>query len=157
MARRRSRPELLRGLLSGRLPPGLSTALSISEVDKEWSSIVGSVLGRKSRPVSLDRGTLVVACESPGVAKMISMKAGTVASSVEKRWRLGVKSVRAVVARIEAKRDIPESKPARIIPSERSVKACLSYTSDKIDREDVAEALARLMATYMKRFPEKEE
>ncbi len=153
MAGRRGKAESLGALLPGRLPPAVLMAMAIADLVKEWESVTGSTLGRKSRPVSIERNVLVVVCETPSVAKMLTMKGGTIARQIEKGWRLGITGIRVVVGRIEDKREPEEPGNHRIEPSPESIRACLSYTGEKIDRKDVAEALAGLMATYMKRFP----
>ncbi|SMG26478.1 DciA family protein [Dethiosulfovibrio salsuginis] len=153
MYRRKSKVESLGSLIPGRIPAGLSIAMSIAEMVKEWEWVAGQNLAEKSRPVSIERDVLVVVCLTPSIAKVITMKAGGLIRSIEKRWKLGIKGIRVVVGRIEEPREIPPPKPYRIEPSPASIRACLSYTSEKIEDEEIAEALARLMATYMKKFP----
>ncbi len=155
MSRRKSGIESLGSLIPRRIPQGLSIAMTIAEMVKEWEWVAGPNLGSKSRPVSIERDILVVICLTPSVAKVLDMKAGGLITRIENRWRIGIKGFRVVVGRIEAQKERPAPTPYRIEPSKASIQACLNYTSDKIEDEDVAEALARLMATYMKKFPSK--
>lgn len=155
MSRRKSGIESLGSLIPGRIPTGLSIALTIAEMVREWEWVAGSNLASKSRPVSIERDLLVVVCLTPSVAKVLDMKAGGLVARIESRWRIGINGLRVVVGRIEVPKERPAPAPYRIEPSKASIQACLNYTSDKIDDDDVAEALARLMATYLKKFPSK--
>ncbi len=154
MLRRKSKIESLGSLLPGRVPTALSIAMAVADMVREWEWIVGENLGTKSRPVSIERDVMVVVCLTPSVAKVITMKAGGIVRAIERRWSLGIKGIRVVVGRIEEPKDIPPPKPYRIEPSQESIKTCMDYTSEKIEDREVAEALARLMATYLRRFPE---
>lgn len=129
--------------------------MTIAEMVREWEWVSGTNLGGKSRPVSIERDVLVVVCLTPSVAKVLEMKAGGLITKIEKRWHLGIKGIRVVVGKIEGPREYPPPKPYRLEPSRESIEACLSYTSEKIEDSDIADALARLMATYMKKFPSK--
>ncbi|MDD4835968.1 MAG: DUF721 domain-containing protein [Synergistales bacterium] len=155
MSRRKSGIESLGSLIPKRIPQGLSIAMTIAEMVREWEWVAGPNLGSKSRPVSIERDVLVVVCLTPSVAKVLDMKAGGLITRIESRWRIGIKGFRVVVGRIEVQKERPAPAPYRVEPSKASIQACLNYTSDKIEDEDVAEALARLMATYMKKFPSK--
>lgn len=155
MSRRKSDIESLGALIPGRIPTGLSIALTIAEMVREWEWVTGPNLGSKSRPVSIERDVLVVVCLTPSVAKVLEMKAGGLVARIESRWRIGIRGFRVVVGRIDKPKDRPAPAPYRIEPSQASINACLNYTSDKIEDDEVAKALARLMATYMKKFPSK--
>ena len=156
MRRRRSDIRSLGSIIPGKIPPALTIAMKISSIVKGWRSVAGDRLASCSKPVSIEDDLLVVVCENRSAANVLKMKGASLARSVNRKWNTKFKNIRVVVGKIEELKPEPERAPARKIePSESSVKACLNYTSSKIEETDVAEALARLMATYMVRFPEK--
>lgn len=141
-------------VLASNLPPAVLTAMSIGELVKSWESIAGPKIGKKSRPVSIEGDILVVVCETPSVAHVLYMMGGAASRRIENRWKLGIRGIRAVVGKTEKNREIRKKESSRLEPSPSVVQACLDYAGEKIDRPDVAQALASLMATYMRKFPE---
>ena len=142
-------------LISKELPPAFQIALKLSEMERDWESLVGPQLAQRSCPVSLDRTGLVVICESPAAAQLLKMSAGTLCRRVERRWGVVLKGVRTVVSRIEKPRKIAtEVKPERFRVPEKAVQEALQHISSEIENQDVALALARFEAAAKTRWGE---
>ncbi|PIE55331.1 MAG: hypothetical protein CSA35_02585 [Dethiosulfovibrio peptidovorans] len=148
-------PEKIDTLIVRTLSPSVGIAMTMSEVCHLWPSVVGVSLGNKSYPASLEDGVLVVTCQTPGVAKVINMKGGTVTSEIRRRWGLNVTRLRVDLGSF-VRTVQPSQSPSfkMIYPSQESIKTYFNSTSKKIDRRDVAQSLACLMAVYALRFPD---
>ena len=146
-------------LLRRVLPRGAEEKLALPELRKEWHALAGAVLGKKTLPLDLDKGVLLVSAESPAAAKSLSMRAGTVAKAASARTGLTILSLKVIVGNATAapKRIILSPRRGKITPAREEVQKALEEVRGKFspDREQIARRLASLMALYRARFPDR--
>ena len=146
-------------LLQRILPPGAEEKLALPELRKEWEVIAGAVLGKKSLPVDLEKGVLLVSAETPGSAKALSMRAGTLAKKVSAMTGLDILSLKVIVGRgtVTPKKIILTPRRGKITPPREDVEKALEEVRGKFspEREQIARRLASLMAYYRARFPDR--
>ncbi len=85
------------------------------------------------------------------------MRGARIVKNLEREWNILVSGITVTVGRVPPPpRDgaPPVDRPLGSVPAEE-VHAALDVVAEKVDRGDVAESLARLMAVYRKRFPGK--
>jgi hypothetical protein len=143
------------GVFLGRgLSPQATVQLKLADLSKNWEKAVGEVLARRSRPVSVEDRVLLVACESPAVAHEIQMRRDLIAEKARKGWGLPLEGVKPVVRRIPLPRSAPPKRtpPPPFEPTAQEVEKARGRIEGKIGRPDVESALARLMATFRRRF-----
>ena len=160
MWRRRSRrdPSKVGGLLRGVLPRQAEERLALPELRKVWAEIVGGALAAKTYAEDIDEGALLVKAESPAAAKMISMRAGSLARELSRRTGISVTSVKVVPGKA-SHRPSPSRKeePFRVVPPKELVERNFEEVKEKFspERETLARRFASLMALFQKRFPGK--
>ena len=160
MRRRRSSrdPSKVDGLLRGVLPRQAEEKFALPELRKVWAGIVGGALAAKTYADDLDQGVLLVKAESPAAAKMISMRAGSLARELTRRTGLSVTSVKVVPGKA-AHNPVPRRKeePYRVVPPKELVERNFEEVKEKFspERERLARRFASLMALFQKRFPGK--
>ena len=144
-------------LLRRVLPGGAEEKLILPKLREEWEALAGSVLGKKTLPLDIEKGVLLVSAGSPAAAKSLSMRAGTVAKAASALTGLPILSVKVIVGNITA---APKKTPrprqgGKITPPREEVRKALEEVRGKFspEREQVARRLASLMALYRSRFP----
>ncbi len=149
-------PSKVEGLLRGVLPRQAEEKLALPELRKAWAEIVGSALAAKTYVEDIDEGAVLAKAESPAAAKMISMRAGSLARELSKRTGISVASVRVVPCKA-SHRPSPRRKEEniRIIPPKEEVERNFEAVREKFspERETLARRLASLMAVFQRRFP----
>ncbi len=128
--------------------------LNLADLAKNWEKVVGEVLSRKSRPVSLEDGILVVACETSSVAQEILVRRDLIADRARKEWGLVFKGVRPSVRKVPLPRNaaVRNKPPASIEPPPQEVEKALARIGGRIGKPEIETALARLMVTFRHRF-----
>lgn len=136
------------------MPRQAMLQISLADLSGNWEKVVVGVLARRSRPVSVEDGILVVACETPLVAHEILMRRAIVADRARKGWGLPLEGVRPVVRRIPLPRSAPKKRavPPPFEPTPQEVERARERIAGKIARPDLEAALARLLATFRRRF-----
>lgn len=155
--KRRKDPDPVSAFLGKSLSPEAMAQVNLADLSKKWEQVVGPVLAKSSRPVSLEDRVLVVACQSPAVAHEILIRRDIIAQKARNGWGLAVEGVRPSVRRVPLPRSAPPKRPA-IVPIEprpEEVERAKERIGGRIGREDVESALARLMATFRRRFGRK--
>lgn len=144
-------------LLQRVLPPGAEEKLALPELRKEWEIIAGAVLGKKSHPLEIEKGILLVSAETPAAAKALSMRAGTLAKKISAMTGLNILSLKVIVGNVTMapKKIILSPRRGKITPAREDVQKALEEVRGKFspEREQVARRLASLMAFYRARFP----
>ena len=144
-------------LLQRVLPRGAEEKLALPELRREWETLAGSILGKKTLPLDIEKGVLLVSAESPAAAKSLSMRAGTVAKAASAMTGLSILSLKVVVGNTTApaKKTILSPRRGKITLSREEVEKALEEVQSKFspEREQVARRLASLMALYRARFP----
>jgi len=153
-------PGPVAAILRMALPKGAEEKLAVPGLRKEWESIVGPVLGKKTMPDDLEKGVLLVKAETSSSAKALSMRAASVARAASKTAGIPVSSIRVVVGRTAPEISAgmrTRRKPARIIPAKEDVEQAFAGIKEKFspEKEQVAKRLASLMIVYRMRFPDK--
>jgi len=128
--------------------------LNLADLSKNWEKVVGEVLARKSRPVALEDGILVVACETSSVAQEILVRRDLIADRARKEWGLALKGVRPSVRRIPLPRSaaVKKESPPPFEPPRHEVEKALARIGGRIGNPEIETALARLMVTFRRRF-----
>ncbi len=144
-------------LLRRVLPRGAEEKLALPDLRKEWEALAGAVLGKKTLPLDIEKGVLLVCAESPAAAKSLSMRAGTVAKAASAMTGLTILSLKVVVGKTAAapKKILRPRHKGKITPPREEVHKALEEIRSKFspEREQVARRLASLMALYRARFP----
>lgn len=147
-------PLSLGTLLAKYMPPAFQVALRLMKIKKEWDQVVSPQLAGKTKPVSFDRTGLVVECVSPAAAQLIAMSSRSILKAIEKRWGQAFPGIRTVVVRQLSRRvSRPQEPRGRAInPDAKTVTQYFEENAEKFSNKNVALALARLRATFEKRF-----
>jgi len=143
------------GAFLGRgLSPQARMRLNLADLSKNWEKVVGEVLARKSRPVSLEDGVLVVACETSSVAQEILARRDIIADRARKEWGLAFEGVRPSVRRIPLPRGaaVKKEAPPPFEPPRQEIEKALARIGGRIGKPEIETALARLMVTFRRRF-----
>lgn len=155
---RRTRPREialpLGTLLEGALTADLKRGLALADLSLKWSEVVGPLASR-SRPLRVEGELLVVVADSPALAQRLKIQAGGVARKIREGWGLSVSGLHLLVGPVTTRRR-PTEPVSRPLPAPRedelarAGRTLAPYVAD----EEVASALARLMAVYRRRFGE---
>ena len=154
---RDGRIQSVEALLSRALPRQYTERLRLEKVAAEWKRVVGPLLGGQSVPFDLVGGELLVAADTPLVAKRLAMMGGNIARTLASMGLLEVEKVKVVIGRglpKPASAGNASPRPVSVRVAEEEVRElerlCLEQAPDI--PEDAAESLARLQAFYAKRF-----
>ena len=150
--KRSSGAQLVGSLIARRLPPVFQIACQLGEMERRWGNIVGPQLASRTQPLRLERGVLVVACESSGAAQMVNMSGGTLVMRVRRLIGLELPGVRAIVRRPE--KAVPRSTPAlrkRDVP-QKAIDEALAEASKTFSDPELALSFARAEAAAKTRY-----
>ncbi len=145
-------PRAIGSVISRNLPPVFQMAFKLAQMERQWAEIVGPRLAERSKPVSMENGSLVVVCESPAAAQLLRMCAGTLTLKVKKMFGVQLAGVRSVVGRVERPRRSAPAAPRPLKVSRAAVEEAFERISPQIKDPDTALALARLEAAAKARF-----
>lgn len=154
-ANRSGSPVPIGALIVRHMPPAMQTAMRLADMERDWPNLVGAHLAALTRPASMDRDGLLVLCETPAAAHMMTLSAGTLTRRTQQRWGLHLSAVRAIVAPLNRRRSSERKEPRILHPDPAAVQQYYKQVRSVIDRDDVALALARLEALYKARFGNK--
>lgn len=154
MEKRTSRGALsLAEVIKNNAPPCLRVVSLLAETERQWDEIAGPRLAGRTRPLSLDRDVLVVACETPAAAQMVNMSGGTLAARVKDAAGLDLMGVRAVVRRLAPRRArTAPPRGRRLSPAKKDVDAAFARVSAVVRDPEVALAVARAEAAAKARW-----
>lgn len=142
------------------LTPEIRRGLAVAGMASAWDGIVGEKLARRTAPEKIEKTTLTVVAADGAFAQEISMRGGTIARQITKRWGIEITSVKVRVGRLPGNRGRRKSgkkqKGAVRVP-EKIVEASRSEIDSTVGRKDAEDALARLMALYRTRFARPDE
>lgn len=144
----------LAAFLGRSLSPRAMEQINLGDLVTNWDKVVGSVLAKRSRPAQVEDRVLVVACESPAVAHEILMRRAIVTEKAKKGWGIDLEGVKPVVRRLPAPRSAGQARkaPEAFKPSPPEVEKAKTVIAGKIANPELETALARLMATFRRRF-----
>jgi hypothetical protein len=152
---RKGSAKPLSELLWNSLPEGAKLRIRVAASARNWESVVGPILAKRSAPRRVVEGKLLIVAESPAAAQELVMRGTRIVKALQKEWNLLVSGITVSVGRVPPpprEGTLPEDRPLGSVPAEE-VEAALGVVAEKVERDDVAESLARLMAVYRKRFP----
>ncbi len=159
-SRRRRQGEVapVGSLLLSSLSKEQARMMLMADLCSRWREAVGDKIGRISSVESLLDGVLTVVAATPYCAQEIGMRGGYIASAVRERWGLEVSSVRVRVGKTQAPQKPGEKNRKRppVRPDPEEIASCREKIGGIVQRDDITEGLARLMAQYRKRFGGKE-
>lgn len=137
------------------LTPEVMKGIRLAGLAEEWPRIAGPP-GRMSRPLRMERGELVVLAETPAVAQQLRMRGGDLCRKIREACSLEVRAIRPIVGQRRpsppARRPQGAERKPPLAVGEREVQEAVDELRGTIGNEDVLVSLARLMATYRKRF-----
>jgi hypothetical protein len=140
-------------VIKGALTPEVRKGLALAAIASAWPEVVGEKLARHTAPESVEKNVLTVVASTPAYAQEISMRGGTVARSIEKRWGVEITSVKARVGRMPVKRaPRARGKKQGVRVPQEAVESSRKDIENIPGRDDAKSALARLMALYRTRF-----
>ena len=159
---RKGKIQPMEALLKQVMPPLYEAREKLEKAAREWGSVVGQILGKKSVPLDIANGELLIAAEGPLAGNRLVMMGGNIARVLAERWGLEVVKVRVVVGRLPLKA-APRNDTAVRSASARSASVqvreeeirefssrCLEILPDF--PQDAAESLASLRTFFSKRF-----
>lgn len=141
-------------VIAHNLPPSFQIAFRLADMERQWLTIVGPQLSVLTRPDRLERGELVVACESPSAAQMIKMSAGTLLCRVKKLTGLELPGIRVIVSRIKHPRKAPLTPSRQLQVSPEMIDEALNRVKEIVKDPHTALSLARLEAAARTRWGE---
>lgn len=147
-------PRAVGSVIAHNLPSAFQIAFKLADMERQWLTIVGPQLSTLTRPDRLERGELIVACESPAAAQMIKLSVGTLLRRVKKMTGLELPGIRAVVSRLERLRKTPSVPPRRLQVPPEMVEEALKRVKETVKDPDTALSLARLEAAARARWGE---
>ena len=98
--KRRKDPDPVSAFLGKSLSPEAMAQVNLADLSKKWEQVVGPVLAKSSRPVSLEDRVLVVACQTSAVAHEILIRRDIIAQKARNGWGLAVEGARPSVRRV---------------------------------------------------------
>ena len=136
------------------MSPQAMAQINLADLAKNWEKVVGAVLAKRTRPISVEDRVLLVACESPAVAHEILLRREIVTEKVKMGWGIPVDGVKPAVRRIPLPRTVPPKRqpPPPFEPTPQEVERAKARIEGRIARPDVESALAHLIATFRRRF-----
>lgn len=154
--RRRNEASSIAALLGRSFSPAAKKNILLSHVAQRWEEVVGKTLAKKSQPFALEGTQLCIRAESPIAAQRLSMMGAIVAKKVRDGWDLPVCEVKVIVGNVRQKTiKTAQRKREYISPRTEDISKNLERVKDRIDDPDIALSLASLMATWSRRFGQK--
>ena len=153
---RSARP--IHDILWGVLSPKGRQIVAIGSAAAAWEGIVGKTLAARSELSDIEGEKALVTADSPIVAQEIQMRGASIVKRLREEWGLPVSTLVVTVAKGKKpdlkRKKVEAPEPVRYDPTSTEVGQALRKVSDKVEDEDVALALARLLAAYKRRFGE---
>ncbi len=142
-------------LLWRSLSEGARRRMRLQDAARNWESVVGPLLGRRSALVDLENGRGVVLADSPMGAQELLMRRGTILKVLRERWGLALEDLTVRVGSLRPPRPLPEDPPVRPpAPLEdEAVESVRREIGPLVEDEAVSEALARMWAAYRRKYP----
>jgi hypothetical protein len=135
----------------GSLSKVFGLCVTLSAIEQEWESMVGSSLARRSAPRCYDDGVLVVAVENSSVQKDMNFKKNAIKNAILQKTSLTLKDIKTEIAPSSARRS-----SVRTILSRRRKRRTETIWGPELDdmkaeileqnpgiSEKIAEAIAR--------------
>jgi len=152
MRRNASGPRSVGSLFIGKLP--VFKALKLCEMERRWENIAGTQLAARTQPLRLDRGALIIVCETPAAAQMINMSNGSLIMRVKRQIGLDLPSVRAVVRRLDrnSRRSEPRTDRERLTVPQKAIDEALAEVRQTVHDPELALSIARAQAAAVTRY-----
>jgi predicted nucleic acid-binding Zn ribbon protein len=104
------KPQSIAQILSGETFGRTGRSLvSIYQLRKNWSGVVGDILAQRTTPKAIQNRTLVVSVENPGWAHHLSMMSEEILKAVLEKTELRFSGIRFVTEKVEPYREPPNS------------------------------------------------
>ena len=139
-------------VITRQLPRVFQIACQLGEMERQWDTIAGPQLASRTQPLRLERGVLIVACDTPAAAQRVNMSGGTLIMRVRRLVGLELPGVRAIVRRPEkhVRRSVPA--PRKITVPQKAVDEALAEAGRTIRDPELALAFARAEAAAKTRY-----
>lgn len=144
------------------LPSASITGLCmmLSTLEREWASVVGDALARRTAPKAFDGEILIVAADSQAVMHDLNFKKNSIIRAIRTNARIGVSEIRAELGRVGTRqtRRVSGSGAARRkevgIVDDASLEAARREISSAYPDmpEELAESIARCRIIADSRF-----
>jgi hypothetical protein len=134
--------NVLRRTRALKVPPSVD-ASPVSQ--RDWEAAVGSRIAARARPISLDRGVLLVRAANATWAQELSLLSDAIVEQLRARG-IEVKSLRFRVGRVDPQERPPMRDEVRRSPPEAKLPAGLRTEIARVADEDLRTAIARAAA-----------
>ncbi len=149
-----SDPRSLGAVVSRRLPHAARVAFWFARMERDWAEVVDERFARSCRPLRLEGSVLIVACESPAMANLMNLSAGTWLYRIKKLYGVDLSDLRAVVRRLPRERKISPPRARAMKVPKKAVEEAYARISPQFKDKNTALALARLEAAAKTRWGE---
>ena len=154
----RSLNELLGKTLCN--PKHEQTRIKLQDIVRSWSRIAGPA-AHKSAPYDIAGGTLYVLADSNHAVQMLLNMKANIRRALKSGWELDIENVDVKLGTAHIRRSdpsvrsprMPQRRHAVVEPSEEDIKVFLEQCPKDMD-PDLAYALSRFRAFFVKRFPQ---
>ena len=142
-------------LLWRSLSESVRRRMRLQDAARNWESVVGPVLGRRSSLVDLEENRGVVWAESPMGAQELLMRRSAILKVLRERWGLALEDITVRVGAVRLPRPVVEDPvPRDPVPlAEENVAPMRREVRPLVEDETVAESLARMWAAYQRKYP----
>lgn len=142
-------------LLWRSLPEDARRRMRFQDAARDWESVVGVVLARKSALVDLEGKNAIAVADSPAAAQELLLRRGIVLKSLKERWGLLLEGffVRVGNFRPSYRAQEPTEPEPLDFPSEEVVASVRQEVCAMVEDDGVAESLARMWAAYRRKYP----
>ncbi len=147
-------PKDLGALISRKLPYAARAAFCFARLERNWEEVIEERFAPHCRPIALEGSVLIVACDSPGMANLLNLSAGTWLYRIKKLYGVDLSDLRAVVRRVPRRRKILPARARPLKVPRKAVEEAYARISPDFRDKDTALALARLEAAAKARWGE---
>ncbi len=145
-------PKDLSAVVSRGLPYAARVAFCFARLERNWDEVVDARFAAGCRPLRLEGSVLVVACETPALANLMNLSAGTWLYRIKKLYGVDLSDLRAIVTRVPRRRKTlpPRARPLKV--PQRAVEEAYEAIAPRFKDKKTALALARLEAAAKARW-----
>jgi hypothetical protein len=123
MSTRDGRGPVRVGNLLTKAVPALAERLLEEAIRREWSQTIGPEAARRSRPMSLRKGTLEISADNSPWLQELTLRSAAIAATLRERHGSAVSGVRFVLATTAPGAAVPDPHHSRTPVSSRQLSA----------------------------------
>lgn len=152
MARSTAEPQSIGSMFTHKR--SVFVAVKLGEMERCWGNIVGLKLAARTQPLRLEKGALIVACETPAAAQMINISSATLIMRVKRQIGLDLPGLHAVVRRFErnSRRAAPIAGRKRLTVPQKALDDALAEVHQIVHDPELALSIARAQAAAKTRY-----